>query len=113
TPIYDESATIYPKLSEELDNAIADLNTGMTATVAPTPINDYDIVFKGDMTSWVKLANTIKLRLLVRGNGKATFSNTSFDPAGFLTTDALINPGYTRDNNRQNPGWNTWAFAYT
>jgi len=37
----------------------------------------------------------------------------SFDPAGFLTEDALINPGYARDNNRQNPKWNTWGFLYT
>ncbi len=50
---------------------------------------------------------------MVRAKGKVTFSNTSFDPAGFLTSNAMINPGYLKDNNRQNPKWNTWAFNYT
>src|SRR5207302_6927964 len=27
--------------------------------------------------------------------------------------DALINPGYTRDNGKQNPKWNNWGFGYT
>ncbi|MBS1505332.1 MAG: SusD/RagB family nutrient-binding outer membrane lipoprotein [Bacteroidetes bacterium] len=80
---------------------------------AKNPITNYDVLFKGDMTKWLQFANTIKLRLLVRGNGKVTFANNSFDPAGFLNTNAMINPGYTRDNNRQNPAWNQWAFAYT
>src|SRR5260221_117578 len=43
-------------------------------------------------------------------------TNTSFDPNGgvpFLTTDALINPGFTRDINRQNTAWNNWAYTYT
>jgi hypothetical protein len=59
------------------------------------------------------LANTVKLRLMVRGKGKVTFANGNFDALGFLDDDALINPGYTRDNNRQNPLWNTWGYAYT
>jgi hypothetical protein len=41
-----------------------------------------------------------------------TFTNSSFDDAGFIAEDALINPGFTRDNGRQNPKWNTWGFAY-
>jgi hypothetical protein len=113
SPAYDDAAAVYANLATELDAAMAAINTGLAAAVSPDPITDYDIVFKGNMTSWIKLANTMKLKLMVRGNGKTTFANTSFDAAGFLTTDALINPGYTRDNNRQNPMWNTWAFAYT
>jgi len=112
-PTYEDAAAIYPKLAAELDAAITTINTGLAAAVAPDPITDFDIIFKGNMTNWIKLANTIKLRLLIRGNGKATFPNATFDPTGFLTTDAIINPGYARDNNRQNPAWNTWAFAYT
>jgi hypothetical protein len=113
TPKYDDAAAIYAGLATELDDAIAAINTGKSMAVAPSDIKAFDILFKGNMDSWLKLANTIKLRLLVRARGKVTFSNTSFDAIGFLTTDALINPGYTRDNNRQNPEWNTWAFAYT
>ena len=113
TPAYDDAATIYAALAVDLDKAIADIKAGAAATVAPSPVTNYDVVFAGNMTSWIKFANTIKLRLMVRGRGKVTFSNTSFDPAGFVDKDVIINPGYTRDINRQNPNWNSWAFGYT
>jgi hypothetical protein len=70
-------------------------------------------MFQGDMEKWLQFANTLKLRIINRANGKVSFTNTNFDPAGFLTEDAMIDPGYTRDNNRQNPKWNTWGFSYT
>lgn len=112
TPSYDKGSDVYAALAVELDSAIARINRG-NAMAAKNPITNYDVLFHGNMTKWIQFANTIKLRLLVRGNGKVTFANSTFDPAGFLTTDAMINPGYTRDNNRQNPAWNTWAYAYT
>ncbi|OLY93582.1 Starch-binding associating with outer membrane [Cnuella takakiae] len=112
TPVYDDAKAIYKSLADELDKAIAAINTGAT-TPGITPIGNSDVVFKGNMTKWKQLANTIKLRVLVRGNGKVQFSNQTFDAAGFLTEDALINPGYTRDNNRQNPKWSNWGFSYT
>jgi hypothetical protein len=112
TPTYEDAATIYSKLADELDVAMASINAGLAAEVSPKSLGDNDVVFKGDMENWLKMANTIKLRLHVRAKGKATFSNQNFDAAGFLDTDALINPGYTRDNNRQNPLWNTWGFTY-
>jgi hypothetical protein len=113
TPAYDDAATIYSSLATELDKAIADIHAGQAAAVAPDPVTNYDVVFAGDMDSWIKLANTIKLRLMIRGQGKATFANATFDATGFLDEDALINPGFTRDVNRQNPNWNSWAFGYT
>src|SRR5205085_8062806 len=72
TPTYDDAAGIYPKLADELDKAMADIHTGLEAAVSPIPLGDNDIVFGGDMTSWIQLANTIKLRLLIRVNGKTT-----------------------------------------
>jgi len=112
TPKYDNAATVYAGIAGEIDEAIAAINA-TSALAVKNPLGTADVVFGGDMTSWLKLANTIKLRLMVRGKGKVTFTNTSFDPAGFLTTDALINPGYARDNGKQNPGWSSWGFAYT
>jgi hypothetical protein len=91
---------------------MASINAGLAADVAPKDLGDNDVVFKGDMVNWLKTANTIKLRLIIRGRGKVSFANQNFDAAGFLDTDALINPGYTRDNNRQNPVWNSWGFTY-
>ena len=82
-------------------------------TPGVTPLGASDVMFNGDLTLWKQFANTLKLRLIVHSMGKVTFANTTFDPAGFLTADALINPGFTRDNGKQNPEWNTWAFGYT
>jgi hypothetical protein len=112
TPTYDSAPTVYAGIASEIDEGIAAINA-TTALAVKNSLGSADIVFAGDMTKWIQFGNTVKLRLMVRANGKVTFTSTAFDPAGFLTTDALINPGYARDNNRQNPGWNNWGFLYT
>jgi hypothetical protein len=113
TPTYDDGPTIYAKIAVELDSAIARINRGQAATIAPIPLGSSDVVFGGNTTSWKQLANTIKLKLIIRGGSKVTFANTNFDAAGFLTSDALINPGYKNDNGRQNPKWGSWAWTYS
>ncbi len=112
TPKYDAAASVYKACADELDKAIATFNTG-AANTDVVPLGTSDIMFGGSVTKWKQLANTIKLRLLVRGAGKVTFTNNTFSSDGFLTTDALINPGYIRDNGKQNPKWNNWAWGYT
>ena len=111
-PTYTAAKDIYKDLANQLDSGIAKINFGATVT-SVTPLGASDVLFKGDMTKWKQFANTIKLRLIIRGAGKVEFSNTTFSADGFLTTDALINPGFTRDNGKQNPLWNTWGFGYT
>lgn len=110
SPAYDKAQDIYKDLADELDKAIATINT---ASADAKTLGTSDILFHADMTNWKKFANTIKLRLLIRGKDKVTFTNTSFSSDGFLTSDALINPGYVRDNGKQNAKFNTWAFGYT
>ncbi|TKK70974.1 SusD/RagB family nutrient-binding outer membrane lipoprotein [Ilyomonas limi] len=118
TPKYEDAKTIYVSLANQLDSAIATIHTAMddqsnnpTSNVKDLSGNT-DIMFRGNMTKWIQFANTIKLRLVVHAGGKVNFANTTFDEAGFLTTDALVNPGYTRDNGKQNPEWDTWVFKY-
>jgi len=113
TPSYNTGTDIYKMLGEELDKAIALINETAANGGEIKALGSSDPLFNGDMNKWKQLANTIKLRLMVRSAGKVQFSNTSFDDAGFLSTDALINPGYTRDNGKQNPEWNSWAYTYT
>jgi hypothetical protein len=121
TPEYDAGADVYADLAAKLDTAIMKIHEGEELTAqfgesAIAQLGTADVMF-GDFDNqldlWIQLANTIKLRLMVRADGKATFDNTSFDAAGFLTMDALIDPGYTRDNGRQAPKWETWAWGYT
>ncbi len=112
TPKYDDGKEIYKSLADELDRAIETITTG-DATAGVQLLGATDVLFGGDMVKWKQFANTIKLRLLVQGNGKVTFSNSTFSADGFLTTDALVNPGYLKDAGRQNPKWATWAFSNT
>jgi hypothetical protein len=112
TPAYTDAKVIYKDLATQLDSAIADINAGASVP-GIKELKNSDVLFRNNMTLWKKLANTLKLRIILRASGKVTFANTTFTNDGFLTTDALINPGYTRDNGRQNPKWDNWGFKYT
>lgn len=112
TPSYDKAEDIYKDLASQLDSSIAVINKGIASGGIAVSMATQDVLFHGDMTKWKQLANTIKLRLLIRANGKVNFANSSFDPAGFLTSDALINPGYSRLAGKQNPKWDNWGFAF-
>ena len=111
-PKYDDGKEIYKDLAGQLDKAIATINTGNN-TAGVTALGNTDVLFKGDMLKWKQFANTLKLKLFVQGNGKVTFANTTFSNDGFLTTDALVNPGYKKDAGRQNPKWSSWGFSNT
>lgn len=61
-PHYDMGADIYDTLVARIDEALShDLN----ATTCEQPADD-DLIFNGDMTKWVKLANTLKLHIYLR-----------------------------------------------
>ncbi|MCF0064996.1 SusD/RagB family nutrient-binding outer membrane lipoprotein [Dyadobacter chenwenxiniae] len=115
TPKYDDAATIYQDLVTRLDAAIALTD----AAEFPTALtSSSDPMFAGDMTKWKRFANTIKLRILVRISGVASLSSfvtTKFaaldKTLGFITDDAIVNPGYVKD--KPNPVWNSWGYTTT
>lgn len=96
-PKYDKGIDIYHDLGKQLDAAIDLINKNATAT-SPTA----DFMFKGDMTGWKKLANSIKLRLAIRVSTKFPQDPLITDLAstaneGYLdeNTQATANPGYS------------------
>lgn len=116
TPKYDSAKVIYASLVDTLNRAIAEINTGATSSTI-APITAKDILFAGNMTNWKQLANTIKLRLFVKAFGKINFKDQSFSSDGFLTADALINPGYSQSitpngASQQNPAYDGLIFNY-
>ena len=111
TPSYTDAPTIYKSITDDLDSAIAYINIGDN-TPGVIKLASSDVIFGGDVAKWKQLANTIKLRLILRAGGKVQFTNTTFSTDGFLISDALIDPGFTRDNGKQNPSWSTWAYNY-
>ena len=98
-PSYDKGSDIYDSLTAKLDAAI----TTLQSTPSPTAIAiaGDDILYSGDLTQWAKLANTLKLRLLVNESNvtakqafiKSEIANTA--SVGYITSDALVNPGYS------------------
>lgn len=86
TPKYDDDATIYPKLIQLLTEAVTEVNA-TTSTLVP---GSNSIIYPGSFSTtkanWVKLANTLKLRLLLHYSKK--------DPASTVTQiTALVNSG--------------------
>ncbi|HPR13602.1 MAG TPA: SusD/RagB family nutrient-binding outer membrane lipoprotein [Bacteroidales bacterium] len=122
TPVYDDDATIYASLIVRLDTAIAVFNrkisTGYGSTSADYSFkNTVDVLYGGDFSKWLKLANTMKLRLVMRMTNvksnselQALMSNTA--SLGFITADAILNPGYTASSGKTNPLWNTFGKSY-
>lgn len=59
-PKFDKGSDIYPALFTMIDEGIADINNP-----APNPSKPGadDYIYKGNLTNWVKAANTLKLKL--------------------------------------------------
>lgn len=116
TPAYDDDQAIYRNLVVQLEEAIALIENASTETRS---VGGEDIVFQGDMSNWVRFANTLKLRLLIRESGvsasqayiTAEFQELVDSGAEFITEDVTINPGYSNaENDKQNPFYNTFGF---
>ncbi|QKG51333.1 SusD/RagB family nutrient-binding outer membrane lipoprotein [Hymenobacter sp. BRD67] len=59
TPVYDDAATIYTDLLKRLDADIAALKANPTAG----SLGSADLIYNGDIPSWIRYANSLKLRL--------------------------------------------------
>lgn len=66
-PKFDEQKSIYPALIQDLKDATQLLSTG-TESIDKT----YDILYAGDKTKWIKFANSLRLRLLMRASKNLT-----------------------------------------
>ncbi|MDP9048178.1 MAG: SusD/RagB family nutrient-binding outer membrane lipoprotein [Bacteroidota bacterium] len=98
-PAYDSGSAIYDDLMKQLDASIA-LIQGAPSTAVNPAVGD--IIYKGNMTNWLKFANTLKLRLALRqsnisaktGALKAAVQATA--ALGYIdaTNPAAANPGY-------------------
>lgn len=111
-PKYDDQQSIYRALVDLIDEAVVLIDN------APSTAQGFvgsDVIFDGDMQTWKRFANTIKLRLLVRQTELAatdgavnTYITSEFNElqtsgAQFLTTNAGLNPGYLNSDGKQNP----------
>ena len=51
---------------KELDEAIGIMEDFVSKTPNARPLKDFDLVYEGDFTKWLKFANSLKLRLAMR-----------------------------------------------
>ncbi len=109
-PKYDNAQDIYDSLEANLTVAIDLMKNAPSVTQAG------DIMFGGDNSEWVKLANTLRLRLLLRQSqiGRDSYIQSQLalinaEGSGFLDQDAAVNPGYTNSEGKQNP---FYGFSY-
>ena len=63
---YDDVQDLYYYMIEDLDNSILALTAFVSEAGVNNPMSDYDIVYKGDFSKWIKFANSLKLRMAVR-----------------------------------------------
>ena len=59
TPVFDRQEAVYAGILADLERANTILNTN------PTPVSG-DVLFDGDLVRWQKLANSLRLRVLLR-----------------------------------------------
>ena len=109
TPEYDDDLSIYRNLIVQLDEAITLIDNAPAGSLNP---GGNDVMLGGDMETWKKFANTLKLRILLRESGR-TASGTyvqdkidemEADGAEFLgaNDNVKINPGFAAATNKQN-----------
>ncbi|WBV61794.1 SusD/RagB family nutrient-binding outer membrane lipoprotein [Chryseobacterium camelliae] len=116
TPKYDKGEDIYRSLVLMLNDAIASIDN----TTPVVAVGNEDVILQGDMAAWKKVANTIKLRLLLRQSKVTNSSIKSFVDSQlqslqgqqFVTTNISINPGYGNANaDQQNPLINNYGYV--
>lgn len=64
--LYDSLDKIYEQFFKELDQSIEVLGNYVSGNSDAKLMSDYDYVYAGDVSKWVKFANTLRLRLAVR-----------------------------------------------
>jgi hypothetical protein len=113
TPKYDKGQEVYDNLLKDVDAAILLLQTTNNASTKG------DVMFAGDVDAWLALANTVRLRMLLRQSertDRASYitTNAANQLAGYVGSDVEINPGYLNSTGKQNPFWeNSFTLAGT
>jgi hypothetical protein len=64
---YDNVQDIYHYMITDLTNSITALNAFVNESKGKTnPMSEFDPIYHGDLAKWIKLANSLKLRMAVR-----------------------------------------------
>lgn len=113
TPGYDKAQDVYNSLLASLDTAIS--------YMALKPLKSFagvDVINAGNQSKWIRFANTLKLRLLLRQSQVSGFNPSAeldkIKNKGGILQDGesiSVNPGYVNDIDKQQPFYSN--FGYT
>lgn len=109
TVAYDDQQKVYTTMFAELDAALDVLNAN--TSLSPEALADYDLVYYGDISRWVKFVNSLKLRMAMRlsyvDEGTARAKAAEAIAAGVITANA-DNAQFHPVLNRCAMIWNDW-----
>jgi|GEM_PF-1147181 len=118
-PKYDDAKTVYDNLLTDIDDAIACLTAAKSADQAELSrvnrLQAVDVMASGNMDKWIRFANSLKLRLLMRisdvDNSARTQIAAIADKCLGWNEIMDCNPGYRKENAKMRPwsisfGWN-------
>jgi hypothetical protein len=114
-PAYDNAADVYAALQKSLDSAIIYFGQSPRAS-----FTNVDIVNGGNTTLWIKFANTLKLRMLIRQSQMSGF-NPAAEVAKIKAKGGVlhagetvdVNPGYVNSANKQSPFYANYGLTPT
>jgi len=90
---YDSQQTVYNTFFAQLDTAVTNLTTYVTANPGLKPFAKFDMVYGGDYTQWIKYANSLRLRLAMHivnvdgATAKTQALKAINDPGGLILTN--------------------------
>jgi hypothetical protein len=107
TPKFDSVKTIYEGVIADLDEAIGIIGDAATTGVGPELLGENDLFFNGDMQKWKQLANSLKLKMALRGHGDAG-ADYSAHVSSALSSGILANDNALMERDTE---ISTWASA--
>ncbi len=119
-PKFDDQKLVYDNLIKTLDEAIVETK----ANVFGSAFIGSDLMFRGNTTKWVKFANSLKLRILMRQSkmaGKDAFIKTELNKiasegSGFITGEDVGSGGtsfYLPTAGKLNPFYERFGYNAT
>lgn len=102
-PAFDNGADIYPALLIMIDDAVKRYEDATDPGENP---GSSDLIYDGDMASWIQFANTLKLKMYIRmaytTSADAAAVNDLLTDGNFITTDAALTQ-FGAEEGKRNP----------
>lgn len=78
-PAYDDAATVYTKMLDDLKGFADELGTITVSALAQNALSTQDFVNKGSIAKWKAYCNSLRLRMLTRVSGVAAMKTRAAD----------------------------------